>query len=293
MSASPRAVVTGAHGFVGRHLVARLGPESIALSMASEAWREGLERTRFAGATVYHLAARVHGGGRGSEEAFFRDNVAKTEALAERAAREGARRLIFMSSVKVLGEETAPGRPFDAGTPPAPQDAYGRSKLAAEAALARIAAATGLELAIVRPPLVYGRGALGNLRSLVRLADTPLPLPLGGIENRRSFIHVEDLCDLLLACASDASAAGGTWLAAHARAASTPEIVGGLRRALGRPERLFPAPRAAIELGGERLRRLTRSLEVDASATREGLHWDAKRGLDLALADIAATVRTR
>ena len=294
MSASFATVVTGAQGFVGRSLVPRLGPGVVRLAFGTPSWHEDLERAPLAGATIFHLAARAHAEGRGSEAQYEADNAGKTRALAALAARRGARRLVYLSTVKVLGEETAPGRPFTAQSLPHPADAYGRSKWAAEQALAEFAAASALEVAIVRPPLLYGRGARGNLRSLLALADSSLPLPLAGLENRRSFLHVEDLCDLLHLCASDGRAAGGTFLAAHAQPASTTQLVGGLRRVLGRPERLFALPAFARALAegvpavGPRVRRLTRSLEVDPSATREALGWQARRGLDAALADLAA-----
>lgn len=288
----PASVVTGASGFVGRVLMARLGGSAVPLSFGSPAWREGLARAPLAGATIYHLAARAHEGARAPDAQCMADNRDKTEALARAAAQAGARRLVFLSTIKVNGERTE-GRPFTAGSAPAPADGYARSKWAAEQALADVARQTGLEVAIVRPPLVYGPGAGGNLRALLRLCDTALPLPFASLRNRRSLIDVEDLAGLLVLCASHDKAAGRTFLAAHPHSVGTGELVAGLRHALGRPARLFPLPAGWIEVAaslvgaGAKARRLTRSLEVDASETGEILGWRAARPLEATLAAMA------
>ncbi|MGZ5583281.1 MAG: NAD-dependent epimerase/dehydratase family protein [Usitatibacter sp.] len=275
-----RAVITGATGFVGRALAARLAGSVVAVGMGRADWREQLEATSFKGAVVFHLAARVHRDGAQDEAQFMADNAEKTRVLAEAAARQRARRFVFLSTIKVNGEETT-DRPFRADDPPAPRDAYARSKLAAEQALARIAAAANLEVSIVRSPLVYGPDVRGNLRSLIRLADRAWPLPFGALGNRRSFIHVDDLAMLLMECAVHPQAPGRTYLAAHPQSISTRDLVSSMRRALGRPERLIsvPAPllEAAAALAGQggRVRRLTRSLEIDASAAERDLGWSA------------------
>jgi nucleoside-diphosphate-sugar epimerase len=293
-----QAIVTGASGFVGRALCAALPAGSHALSFGSADWERALRSAPLAGATVFHLAARVHDPRDRDEAAFERDNVGKARALAEEAVRQGARRIVVLSTIKVNGEETRE-RPFAPGDVPAPEDAYGRSKLGGERAIAEAASAGGVEWVVVRSPLVLGPGAQANLASLLRLADTPWPLPFAGIANRRSFVHVADLSRLLLACASHASAPGKVFLAAHPAPFSTPAIVGALRRALGRPERLYALPAAMLDvlaaLAGqrERTRRLTHSLEVDATAAREQLGWTVAVGLEEAAAQMAQDWRSR
>src|SRR6185503_13341122 len=196
---------------------------------------------------VFHLAARVHRPGEDADAAYQRDNMEKTRELALRAAASGARRLVFLSSVKVNGEETH-GQPFRREDAPDPRDAYARSKWAAEQALAAVAAQGALEVVVVRSPLVYGPGAGGNLRALLRLADSPWPLPFAAIANRRSFVHAADLARLLVACAATPGARGRTYLAANRESTpSTPRIVTAMRSALGRPARLVSLPPALLE----------------------------------------------
>lgn len=287
-------IVTGATGFVGRTLLARIGAGAQALHMGREDWAASSEPLPWRGATVFHLAARAHQPG-ATEAAYMRDNADKTRDLARIASAHGARRLVFLSSIKVNGEESR-GRPFVASDAPAPEDAYGRSKLAAEQALHECARAGALEVCVLRSPLVYGRGAGGNLRSLLRLADTPWPLPFGGLRNRRSFIHVDDLADALVACA-DRGVAGRTYLVAHREPCSTADLVAQVRAMLGRPARLFAVPAAILEAAaavlaqGERMRRLTRCLEIDASAAERELGWSALKPLHETLGDLVAGYR--
>jgi UDP-glucose 4-epimerase len=287
-----RALVSGAGGFVGSALVAHLSVTQARLRMGAPDWMDQLESTDFAGATVFHLAARVHADD-DDDPAFLHDNVEKTVALGRAAQRGGARRFVFLSSVKVNGEES-PGRPFNRADPADPHDAYARSKAKAEEALANIA---GLDVVVVRSPLVYGANVKGNLLSLLRLADSPWPLPFGGIDNRRSFVHVDDLARLLIECATQPQAVGRKYFAAYARSISTGELVSGIRAALSRPARLYSVAPRALEvlaaLGGQRDRiaRLTRSLEVDSSdATRE-LGWTAQVGFETALEDMVGAYR--
>jgi len=289
-SASPpvsRPLVTGASGFVGSALVARLGP-CATLAMAGSHWHEAASACDFRGATVIHLAARVHDPG-ADPASFAGDNLDKTRALAQMAAAGGAARFVFASTVKVFGEESR-ARPFRESDPAQPEDAYARSKWHAEEALREMAAATGLQVVIVRIPLTYGPGVAGNFAALVRLADTGWWLPLAGIANRRSLVHIDDLVEALIVAASHPGAAGRTLLAAHPHPVSTPRLVEAIRTAVARPRRLFAAPPAVLEAGaallgqGERVRRLTRSLEVDASAFMRDLAWSPRVGLDAGLA---------
>lgn len=291
MNLSGPLVVTGATGFVGRRLMERLGPGARPLSLASDDWRDRLASADLAGACVFHLGARVHRTREQDDAAFMADNVGKTRELAEAAARQGARRFVFLSTIKVLGEETS--RPLRSDDPYAPQDAYARSKRAAEESLASIA----MEVAIVRPPLVYGHGASGNLAALLRLCDSPWPLPLGGLGNRRSLVHVDDLADLLVQCAVQPQAAGRTYHAAHPRPVGTTHLVTQLRAALGRKARLVAVPSVLLEgcaalLGRrEAARRLTRSLEVDSAAADRELGWVARVSPEEAIADLARSSR--
>jgi nucleoside-diphosphate-sugar epimerase len=286
-----QAIVTGASGFVGRVLRAALPQSHQALSLGADDWEESIARAPLAGATIFHLAARVHEMGGAGESTFDRDNVEKTRRIAVEAVRQRARRIVFMSTVKVHGEESG-ARPFSHVDAPAPIDAYARSKLAAERVLAQVAGEGGIEWVVVRSPLVFGPAAKGNLESLLRLADTPWPLPFASVANRRSFVHASDLARLLLACAEQAPA-GSTFIAAHPEPFSTAELVAALRRPLGRAERLFGVPVRLLEVAaqtlgqGERMRRLTRSMEVDASLARETLGWKAAVGLEDAAAEMA------
>ncbi|HYC35779.1 MAG TPA: NAD-dependent epimerase/dehydratase family protein [Usitatibacter sp.] len=289
-SASVPLVVTGASGFVGRAVAAMSGPATRTLSMRREDWwREAISLLQ-PGVTVLHLAGRVHDFG-ASEADLMRDNAAKTRDLAQLAREKGARRMVFLSSVKVNGEESA-ARPFRRGDPPAPEDAYGRSKLAAEIALAEAARAGAMEVAVVRAPLVFGRAALGNLRSLARLADSPWPLPFAAIDNRRSYVHVDDLAALLLLCASHPAAVGRTYFAAASEPTSTAALVSAFRAASHRKPRLFPMPPAVLEAlaevasQGARMRRLTRSLEVDPTDAERELGWRAHRSLQDCARDV-------
>jgi nucleoside-diphosphate-sugar epimerase len=292
-----QAIVTGASGFVGRVLCAALPDAQRTLSQGSVGWEQAIGAAPLAGATIFHLAARVHEQGEPDAAAFEHDNVQKTRLLAEQAVRQRARRIVFMSTVKVNGEETGL-TPFAPGDAPDPQDAYARSKLEAERVLAGIAGASGVEWVVVRSPLVFGSAAKANLESILRLADTPWPLPFAAIDNRRSFIHASDLARILLACGEHAGAPGRTFLAAHPEPFSTPQLVASLRRSLGRPERLFAVSRGLLEAAGrvagqhERVRRLTRSLEVDGSLASESLGWKAAIGLEDAAAEMARSWRS-
>ena len=289
------AIVSGASGFVGRALAARVGARCRALRLGGEDWQKEIEGAPLRGATVFHLAARVHHA-HDSDAEFERDNVRKTVALAEAAVANGARRLVFLSSIKVNGEETH-GRPFGPGDREAPADAYARSKWAAERALHDIARRSKLSVAIVRSPLVIGNGACGNLHALMKLADTSWPLPFGALDNRRTFVHVDDLARLLCLCGTEPHADGRVFFAGDADSVSTARLVRTLRRALGRPPRLFPLDSRKLEalaaLAGQsrRVRPLTRSLEVDASQTERELGWRPAVPMDEGIVAMARAFR--
>jgi nucleoside-diphosphate-sugar epimerase len=281
------AVVSGASGFVGSMLCSGLG-SARALHMATPDWREEAARVSFRDATVFHLAARVHGAGGDAD--YVSDNVEKTRWLAEHAANAGARTFIFLSSIKVNGEASGPG-PFTEADPPDPQDAYARSKLDAERALERIAEGSGMRVVIVRPPLVYGAGARGNLAALLRLADSSWPLPFGALDQPRSFVHVGDLCELLQKCASH-EAARGIYLAAHREPVTTARLVTLVRRELGRAPRLFSVNRGLLTglagMAGKRelAERLSRPLVADPALAQRQLGWIARRGIEECVLDL-------
>jgi len=224
---------------------------------------------------VVHLAGIAHElSGQNVEQVYFQMNCEATERLARAAASAGVRRFVFMSSIKVNGERTSVERPFRAADAPHPQDRYARSKWQAEQALARVAAETGLEVVVLRPPLVYGPGVRANFLRLLKLVSRRLPLPFGAIDNRRSLLYVGNLADLIVLAASAPQAAGRTLLAADGEDLSTPQLVREIGRALGTSTRLIPMPVSALKLAGaltgksSEIGRLTDSLRVDIAETR-------------------------
>jgi nucleoside-diphosphate-sugar epimerase len=243
-----RVLVTGAGGFVGRALCPALQRASWSVVPAGRRetgdigpetdWRPLLEGVD----AVVHLAARVHvlrDEARDPAAAFDRTNHLATARLAAQSAEAGVRRFLFLSSVKVHGDRS--DRPLSAADAPAPTDAYGRSKLAAERALVRLSGR--MATVVLRPPLVYGPGVKGNFLSLLRAVDRGLPLPLAAIDNRRSLIHVENLADAIRAALD---APPGVYLPSDREDVSTAMLIRRVAAALGRPPRLFPAPPAVL-----------------------------------------------
>lgn len=287
-------LVTGATGFVGSHLteeIARRGlpvrgvtrrtvPGLITLSSYGpeidwSKWLEGVE-------TVVHLAARVHVMRETASDplSLFREaNVSATVNLARQAAAAGVRRFIFVSSIKVNGERTKPGKPFTAQDTPNPQDPYGISKAEAEAALVELGLETGMEITIVRPPLVYGPGVRGNFRSLMKWAASGMPSLFPAVKNKRSFIHVTNLCDLLITVLDHPSAANQIFVASDGHDLSTHELLSTLNAAAGNRQRSIAIPPILLRFLGKLTRReaamarLTESLEVDISLTQNILGW--------------------
>lgn len=250
---------------------------------------------------VVHCAARVHvmrDEARDPLARYRAANVEGTRALARQAADAGVRRFVYLSSVKVHGERTSPGHPFDADAPLAPQDPYGRSKAEAEEALREVARATGLEVAIVRPPLVYGPGAKANFHAMARALQRGLPLPFGRLTtNRRSLVALDNLVSLVLACADHAAAAGEAFLAADGEDLSTAELLRRTAAALGVPARLVPVPRALLGAAarvvgrGDLWDRLAGDLQVDASHARRTLGWTPPVSVDEGLRRAVAGLR--
>jgi nucleoside-diphosphate-sugar epimerase len=231
---------------------------------------------------VVHTAARVHVMGDSGPSAlaeYRRVNVEGTLNLAREAARCGVRRFIFISSVKVNGESTAPRVPFCETDDAGPQDPYAVSKWEAELALRELCARAGMEYVVVRPPLVYGPGVRANFLALATAVKRGLPLPLGAVQNRRSLIATDNLVSFLQRCIDHPAAANETFLVSDGQDLSTAELVRGMAAALNRPARLLPVPcgllRAAGTLTGRQLQiqRLLDNLQVDIGKARQQLSW--------------------
>jgi nucleoside-diphosphate-sugar epimerase len=306
-----RILVTGAAGFIGRALSRGLVERGHAVLGATRGAAPPIAGIAFctvgeigprtdwskpmAGVDiVVHLANRAHRSRTDPPAAVEAEAAA---ALARQAAAAGVRRLVHMSSVRAMGERTRPGMPFGAADAPRPRDRYGRGKLATERALLAAARASGLELVLLRPPLVYGPGVKANFRALIRLVASGLPLPFAGVDNRRSLIFIDNLIGLAaLACVHPA-AAGRTLLARDALDLSTPQLLRAVADGLGRPARLFAVPDATFSLLrrlpglGPGFARLTLSLQVDDSATRDALGWMPEIAPEPALLATAAAFR--
>ncbi len=308
-------LITGANGFVGNALsreatsrglhVRRVqrssapgqegpGTHAIGAIHAHTSWDEALQDVH----TVIHTAARVHvmnDTATDPLEAFRETNTAGTLHLARQCAVSGVRRLVFVSSVKVNGESTPIGHPFTHLEKPAPLDPYGISKFEAEQGLHAIAAETGLEVVVVRPPLVYGPGVKANFASLMQVLQRGIPLPLGAVtDNRRSLVALDNLVDLLLTCAGHPAAANQTFLVSDGTDLSTTDLLRRMGKALEKPARLLPIPPALLQLGAALIgkenvaQRLLGNLQVDITHTRETLGWTPPIGVDEGLRRAAA-----
>ena len=304
-----RILVTGASGFVGTALCRTLlvrGHEvraAVRTASAPGAERADLHQVVIPdiaagfdpGAlldgidTIVHLAAIAHRSSR-IEAEIRRVNCDAAVRLAEAAAGL-ARRFIFLSSVKVHGEDSGGGT-YAEEDALNPEDSYGRSKLEAERALTEAAARNGMELVMIRPPLVYGPGVKANFLRLLGWVDSGLPLPFASVRNRRSLIYVGNLVDAIARCAEH-PAARGPFLVSDEETVSTPELVSRIARALERPARLLPAPPALLRVAGtmagrrDEIRRLICSLAIDSSRARRLLDWHPPYTLDAGLAETA------
>ncbi len=231
---------------------------------------------------VIHLAARVHVMNDDASDPlaeFRRTNTAGTENLARQAARAGVKRLVYVSSIKVNGEATDGAMKFSESDAPNPQDPYGISKWEAEQALHRVSAETGLEVVIVRPPLVYGAGVKGNFAQMLKVLAHGIPLPLASVQNRRSLVYLGNLVDALILCATHPAAAGQTYLVSDGEDISTPDLLRQLGEAMDHPARLLPCPQALLRLAGrltgkaDQIERLLGSLQVDSGKICRELGW--------------------
>lgn len=300
-----KVLITGASGFVGRALVARLLAEgqspAVAVRQVHPAWPQ-LAQHRVAAIdahtdwsealagqdTVIHCAARVHVMRDTCADplaAFRAVNLEGTRALARQAAQAGVKRLVFVSSIGVNGAETH-GHPFTEERIAAPHTPYAMSKHEAELALADVAAMTGLECVVVRPPLIYGPAAPGNFGVLVKALERGLPLPFRWVRNRRAYVGLDNLVDFLLVCATHAAAANQTFLVSDGEDLSTPDLLSRTGLALGRPASLWPVPPAWLVLGArlarrpELAQRLCASLEIDIGKARRLLAWQPPVSVD-------------
>ena len=291
--------MTGANGFVGHALCAGAAARGMQVRGSIRHQCDlpaGVERvvvgeidekTNWWGALngcdiVMHLAARahvMHESAKNPLEEFRRVNVQGTEHLARNAVASGVKRFVYVSSIKVNGEETLGGKSYAERDMPMPQDAYGVSKWEAEQVLHRVAEETGLEVVIVRPPLVYGAGVKGNFAQLLSVLMRGIPLPLASIRNQRDLIYVGNLVDALIACATHPAAVGQTYLVSDGEGVSTPDLIRNLAQALGKFNLVFPFPiyvmRFCAGLFGKSaaVDRLTQSLQIDSSKIRKELCW--------------------
>ena len=293
-------LMTGASGFVGQALYRTLRENQYDVRRVIRGVNSGSEQDSAVSSVhdigavadwtqplqgigvVIHLAARVHVMDENAADPlveFRRVNVDGTLNLARQSASAGVKRFVFMSSIKVNGEFTQIGHPFTDVDVPNPQDAYAVSKYEAEQGLREIAALTGMEVVLIRPPLVYGPGVKANFASLMRSIQKGWPLPLGAVHNRRSLVALDNLVDFVVTCVNHPQAANQTFLVSDGCDLSTTELVCGLADALKVSHRFLPVPVWLLNLGaallGKRasVQRLCGNLQVDISKARHLLGW--------------------
>lgn len=304
-----RVLVTGGGGFVGSALIDRIvrdGCFEISTSVRTErqipgvrtyqvpdidattSWSAALEGVD----VVIHTAARVHVMHDSANEPlteFRRVNVEGTLNLARQASASGVRRFIFLSSIKVNGESTEPGRPFKPEDTPCPTDPYGISKMEAELALLALAKQEEIEVVIIRPVLVYGPGVKANFLNMMHWLSKGIPLPLGAIHNARSLVGIDNLVDLIVTCVNHPAAVNQTFLVSDGEDLSTTQLLNKISNVLQKPLRLIPVPPWLLEFvarlmgKGDFSKRLCGSLQVDISKTRELLNWSPGTSVDQGL----------
>jgi nucleoside-diphosphate-sugar epimerase len=292
-------LVTGANGFVGAALSVEALKRGMTIKSVARNAAKLPDRVRhfeignidgdtdWAAALRYvdvvvHLAARVHVMDDTSIDPlaeFRKINVQGTENLARQAAKAGVKRFVFASSIKVNGEQTVSGQKFSENDVPNPQDAYGVSKWEAEQVLHQIFRETGMELVILRLPLVYGPSVKGNFIQMMKAVSAGIPLPLASVRNSRSLVYLGNLVDALITCATHPAAAGQTYLIGDGEDVSTPALLRQLAEALGVPARLLPFPPGLLKFAGRltgksaQVERLLGSLQIDSSKIRRELGW--------------------
>jgi nucleoside-diphosphate-sugar epimerase len=304
-----KLLITGANGFVGHALSVEAntrgfsvlgatrfacdlpaGIQNIAVGDINDItdWTDALKDCD----VVVHLAARVHVMRELADEPlteFRKVNVLATERLARCAEASRVKRLVYVSSIKVNGEETQSDTGFSEMNVPSPKDPYAVSKWEAEQVLHKLALEAGIEVVIVRLPLVYGSDVKGNFSELLRLVKKAIPLPLAAVKNKRDFIYVGNLVDALITCATHPNAAGKTYLVSDGEAVSTPDLLKRLASAMGGATRLFYVPVWMLKLAGKvtgksnQIERLVGSLQVDSKKIRDELNWMPPYSLDQGL----------
>lgn len=310
-----KLLVTGANGFVGsaaaRHF-ANLGNHVVAHSRSAvlpstftdnvqtlqgsfenlNQWQNHLEGCD----AVVHTAARVHQVQETSADPlqdYRRVNVDYTVALAQAAARSGVKRFVFLSSIKVNGNYTLTNKPYTADDAPGADDPYGISKQEAEQALMQLANQTGMQVTIIRPPLIYGPGVKANFLSMMTWLQRGIPLPLGAIHNQRSLLGLGNLLDLINICLTHPNAVNQTFLASDGHDVSTTQLLRLMGEALGKPARLVKIPQSWLENAAKLLgkpgvaQRLCGNLAVDISKTRNLLGWQPPVSLEAGLREVA------
>jgi len=292
-----KTILTGAIGFVGTELFTQLeqhpdfqvdglcrrlpqGRSGSGLHAVGDLQQADLSGFLPGVDVLIHVAARAHimeDEVTDSLAEYRRVNVEGTLNLARQAVAARVQRFIFLSSIGVNGNINT--RPFRADDQPNPAEPYAQSKLEAEQGLMQLAAETGMEIVIIRPPLVYGPSAPGNFGSLVRWIENGVPLPLGAIHNKRSLVGIDNLVDLIIRCIDHPAAANQVFLASDGEDLSTTELLRGVGKAMGKPARLIPVPAGLLQAGATLLgrkamaQRLLGSLQVDISKTCERLDW--------------------
>ena len=296
-----KILLTGATGFVGSALLARLNPENVVCCGRNQPscndvkfYKGEIDQLAdfsecLAGVdVVIHLAARVHVMNESSSDplgAYRETNVLGTLNLARQAKEAGIKRFIYLSTIKVNGESTLSGQAFRFDDLPAPQDYYGQSKAEAEAGLIELTKNSSFEVTIIRPPLVYGAGVKANFRLMMKLASLRIPLPLGAIQNKRSLVSLDNLIDLILTCVEHPKASNQIFLVSDGEDISTSDLVRLMRISIGRRPLLIPVPQKMLEvfarfIGRKNLAdRICGNLQVDISHTVSLLNWYPKQSI--------------
>jgi UDP-glucose 4-epimerase len=296
----PVVLLTGASGFAGRNLAPVLAANGVTVRRAVRRtsahpdtvlidwigpqtdWNNALSQVD----AVVHLAGRAHHPGEEQAAEIYRSlNTEGTLHLARCAAKAGVRKFIFLSTILVNGTTTDDRPPFREDDRLMPRGVYGTSKAAAETGLEAIAKQTGMSITVIRPPLIYGPGALGNFRALVTAVERGIPLPFGSIRNRRSFLGIENLASFIVNRLMHAGDKFDIFVVADEEELSTPEFVRRIGKALNKNARLIPIPLSALKMLFRLIGRreaydsVARSLEIDTSkAQRTG--WRPQVGLD-------------
>jgi nucleoside-diphosphate-sugar epimerase len=318
-----KCLITGSNGFIGTHLVHYLlaaGHEVRAVDSSEPIEtvdNERLENVRLSGSiadiavwqdvcrdveVVFHLAARVHRRDNSLPSArtvYFQENLEMTRALAEAALKAQVRRFVFASSVGVYGTASVSGEAFREDSPvaPPPDNVYVQSKRAAEEFLLSSDVCAALEPVIVRLPLVYGAGAKGNMPMLVRLVRSGLPLPLAGINNRRSFINIPNCVDFLLTVANHLGASRRILLASDREDVSTPDLIRMIAHASGKSARLFSIPSGVLKMAcslfgqRDRFEKMAGNFQIDPAASCALLDWSPKVSVAKGIAQMCAKDR--